>query len=358
MEYINFKNIQIPVVGQGIGNYKWDNSHASNIKAGIDLGMTLLDTAESYCSGVSEELIGYILKTTENKNILISTKFAPENNIPEKIIKSFIESCKRLGGVYPTIYQMHWYNPEFPIIDILKVLLYLKQEKFVKLIGYDNIDIDTLKYLALNYPVDIIQAEYNLFDRTQEKDVIPYCQNNNILFMAYSPLDQGRVIGNKEILDCLFKIANKYNKTIQQISLKWLVSHHNVIVIPKAMKKSHIIDNGNIFDFNLTSEEFNEIEYVTRREIIYIKPSKINVVQDGQNNRFAYSTLKEALENKRSFVPSPESLSTTINNSIKPVRVWFNGNNYELLEGRIRYWAWVIAKKDEPIPCLLRDSKF
>jgi hypothetical protein len=209
-----------------------------------------------------------------------------------------------------------------------------------------------------------VQEEYNLFDRTIENDILPYCQRRGLTAIAYSPLDQGKIASGDRRIKILRGIAKKYDKTMFQIALNWLVSHDGVIAIPKAADPRHVRQNAAAADFDMSIADITAINHAFVQQTILVLTGRINVVPDGQGNRQVYRTLKEALANRLGLVPGPAELAQDIRRGdvLKPVRVRKSADktdryDYDLVEGRVRYWAWVIAYKGKkPIPILIRDK--
>ena len=138
-----------------------------------------------------------------------------------------------------------------------------------------------------------------------------------------------------------------------------MTKHQSMIAIPKSINEKHIIENASSTDFKLSKEDFNEISNLYDEKPIFIEIDKINVSAKGQNNRKVYQTLKQAFETKLNFVPSPADLGQYMQDhqeeDIKPVRLINKNGEYSLVEGRVRYWAWVIAHNgNKPIPSLIR----
>lgn len=208
-----------------------------------------------------------------------------------------------------------------------------------------------------------LQIEYNLFDRMIEDEVLPFCNNNKILTIAYSPLDQGRIADGSARRDVLIRIAGKYNKTPAQVALRWLTSKPSVIAIPTARSIKHLEENASSINFNLEERDIKEIDHIFKRMPVYVLPDRICVSKKGQGNRLVYQTIEEATENKLHHVPSPVELTKYIQkyHVIKPVRLirtldTTGKYDYDLVEGRIRYWAWVIAHGNTPIPAYVRED--
>jgi len=247
-------NIFASVIGQGsmgIGGYlkkdsTSDKKYIDALQLGINSGMTFIDTAENYGGGYSEIIIGEAVKRIRDK-VLIATKVSPEHLSYENVIHACDGSLKRLGTDYIDIYQIHWPNPAIPVGETLRAMETLKKQGKIRFIGVSNFSLKQLKEaIATLESGEIVsaQVEYNLFDRTIENDILPFCEENSIAVIAYSPLDQGDIIQGESKSEIIRAIALKYNKTPAQIVLNWLISHKNVITIPKALKPEHIRQNA------------------------------------------------------------------------------------------------------------------
>jgi len=365
---------KISAIGQGcmgIGGYfskdsLQDDNQVKALKLGIELGMTVMDTAESYGKGHSEELVGRAVEGIRN-NVFIATKVSPEHLSYDALLKSAEGSLHRLKTDYIDLYQVHWPNPKIPISETMHALEQLLKEGKIRHVGVSNFSPKELKEAKAAISEDKIvsvEVEYNLFDRTIENRLLPYCESESITIIAYSPLDQGKIASGDKRIKALQKIANKYNRTMAQVALNWLISHHSVIAIPKSANPVHIKENAAATDFVLLDEDFREISKIFTQECVYVPVNRIRVILGGQGNRQVYQTVEEAIENKLGFVPSPMDLAHDIQKGevLKPVRVRRStdktGNyDFDLIEGRIRYWAWVIAhNRKNPIPVYIRDN--
>lgn len=360
----------ISAIGQGcmgVGGYldvdaSLDSKQVDALKLGIDLGMTLIDTAEVYGKGHSEELVGRAVAGARDR-VFIASKVSPENTGYDDMLRSAESSLRRLKTDYIDLYQIHWPYPKVPIEESMRAMEQLVDEGKVRHIGMSNFSVKELREAQASLKSHRIvssQSEYNLFDRTIENCILPYCEENNILTIAYSPLDQGRVefgMGG----NLLTELAAMYEKTTAQIVLNWLISRPSVSVIPKATNPIHIRDNAQAADFTLSPEDIERINRAFDCKPLAVPPDQIRPVQGGQGNRRVYETVEEARANELGFAPSPTDLSRDIleGESIKPIRVksCTDTEEYEfdLVEGRIRYWAWVIAYDGrKPVPALIR----
>lgn len=374
MKYKKIQNTQqhISAIGlgcMGIGGYLSkdadnDDKYIKAIQYAINYNMTFIDTAECYGAGYSEEIIGRAIKDIRDK-IFIATKISPENLAYDNVIKSAENSLKRLKTDCIDLYQIHWPNYRIPIFETMNAFEKLVKDGKIRYIGVSNFSLNELKEAEKNLQnnsIISIQLEYNLFDRIIENNILPYCEQKNILTIAYSPLDQGKITSGDKKIKKLKEIADKYNKTTAQITLNWLIAHPTVIAIPKALNLLHIKENALAVDFSLNENDFNEINNIFKSDIVDIPTEKICVIENGQGNRKVYKTVEEAITNKLEFVPSPVELANKIQNGevVKPVRLIHAKEkneiyDYYLIEGRIRYWAWVIAfNGKKPIPAYIR----
>jgi diketogulonate reductase-like aldo/keto reductase len=366
---------RISAIGQGcmgIGGYLSENTvhddaHANALKLGIELGMTFIDTSETYGGGHSEEIVARAIEGIRDR-VFITTKVSPEHLSFHELLRSAEGSLRRLNTDHIDLYQVHWPNPKIPISETMRAMGRLVREGKVRYVGVSNFSLKELKEARATISegeIVSIQVEYNLFDRTAENSVLRYCESESITTIASSPLDQGQIASGDKRVRVLQMIANKCDRTMAQVALNWLVSHPSVIAIPKATNPDHIRENASAVDFRLSDEDFREISNIFAQQCVYVPVGRIRVIVGGQGNRKVYQSVEEAIGNKLGFVPSPVDLAQNIQDGevLKPVRVIRSTDktgkyDYDLIEGRIRYWAWVIAHNGEkPIPVYVRDNR-
>lgn len=358
MEYkqLGKTDVLVSTIGQGtmgIGGYftkdsTRDDFYIEMMRSGIEYGMTLIDTAEVYGAGHSEEVVGQAVKDYR-KGIFIATKVSPEHLAYDSVLKSAEGSLQRLQTDYIDLYQIHWPNPTIPLAETLQAMEKLVKDGKVRYIGVANFSLTQLKTaneIFSKEGIAVIQVEYNLFDRTAEEDILPYCEQKGLSMIAYSPLDQGRVLSNRDKIKVMQGIAKKYNKTVAQVTLKWLVSKPPVIAIPKATTIKHIRENASATVFDLNEEDIELINMTFISPFVSIFPGRVRVGRDGLDK----------------FIPNPEELAKDIQNgeTLKPIRVVKSKDtsgkyDYDLVEGKVRYWAWVVAHNGKvPIWALVR----
>lgn len=364
----------LPVVGQGTGqmggvfqpDYSQDRQCVRALRTGLDLGLTIVDTAEGYGGGHTEELIAQAIESRRDGTFLI-TKVGPEHLRHDDLIAACEGSLKRLRTDYVDLYMIHWPNPAVGIEQSMAAMARLKEDGKIHHIGVSNFSLAQLQgaqaALGSSHTVDAIQAEFNLFDRSIESGLLLYCEQNQILTLAYSPLDQGHIRDDGPAANALLAVAEKHNAHPTQIILAWLFSHPVVVPIPKALKTAHICSNAAAGHLELSSRDIATINGACPCAPSDVPVDAIKVVLDGEGNRQAYQTIDDALTNFLGFVPSPQQLAADLalrNEPLKPVRVRRSTesserHDFELIEGRIRYWAWVIAHGSRRnIPVLIR----
>lgn len=353
-------------IGTGTGfkqiDKKRDRELIYILQKALDLGINFIDTAESYFDGHAEKLIGKAFKKNRKK-VFIATKFSPQHSSYNEVLKAAEGSLKRLQTDYIDLYQIHWPNPIVPIEETLKALEKLIKDGKVKHIGVCNFSLGRLKDIqkVSNSPIVSLQTEYNLLERSAEQGLLPYSEKNKITIIAYTPLNSGNILKEKKYSKIFSKMAKKYNKTPSQIILNSLISHPTVIAIPATTNIIHLDENARTTEFVMEKKDIQLLGKVFTTKVININTRKIRVATiDGHA---VYKTLEEAIANKLNFFPSPNMLSVDIKKGdfLKPVRVKRMQKKdgifeFELLGGRIRYWAWVIAFKDKkPIPSIIED---
>jgi diketogulonate reductase-like aldo/keto reductase len=239
-----------------------DQSDVDALKLGLDLGMTLIDTAEMYGSGHSEEIVSRALKSWK-KTVFVASKVSPSHFAHDDVLRSARKSLERLALKQMDLYQLHWPNPSIPISETMRAMERLVRDGLVRHIGVSNFSVEQMKEAqsALS-KAEIVsnQVEYSLLDRSVERDILPYCQKHGMTLIAYSPLAQGRISngrgGGFRVLD---EIGRKLGKTRSQVALNWLLRNEFVIVIPKASDKTHVRENSQAAGWEISRENSEKL---------------------------------------------------------------------------------------------------
>jgi len=264
-------DVMISVIGMGtwgIGgfsapDYKYDEMAVRALRRGIELGITLIDTAEMYGGGHSEEVVGMAIKGLREK-VFIATKVWYTNLRYDDVLRSAEKSLKRLQIDTIDLYQVHWPNPHIPLSETMRAMERLVLDGKVRFIGVSNFSVKLMEEArAALSKIDIVsnQVEYSLLSREVEDDILPYCEKENITLIAYSPLGRGNIL-NDPRSKILREVAKKYNKTLVQVALNWLIAKKPVVAIPKAINLSHVEENVNAAGWRLSDEDLELLSRV------------------------------------------------------------------------------------------------
>jgi len=334
------------------------------LKFSVSLGVNHIDSAQNYAAGQSEELIGALSKKSK-QGLLIATKLDTKDYANHSSKAAIEGSLGRLGLDEIPLLYLHWPNPSVPIEETLGAMAQAVKEGKVRSIGLSNYSLEQIQKANLilgDIKISAIQSEYNLFDRSAEEDLIPYCLENSISFVAYSPLDQGRVLGDSTKLRLFNSIAERYGVTPAGLALAWLLKSSPAFLIPSSSNLARIEENSRALEVDLDEKTITEIDSLTRVKVVEIPASKIRVDVDETGRREVITSLEEALANRGGFSPSPSELAKELSRGakLKPVRVKIktgsgSGEQYSLTEGRVRFWAHVIEYgPDCLVPALVR----
>jgi diketogulonate reductase-like aldo/keto reductase len=251
----------IPVLGMGTwhlgsGRHPADVEIAA-LRAGLDLGMTLIDTAELYGDGASERLVGRAIDGRRDEVFLVS-KVLPGNATFDGTIAACEASLRRLGTDRLDLYLLHW-RGSVPIEETVGAFAELKRAGLVRHWGVSNLGItemSELVELAGGPAVEADQVLYNLTRRGIEWSLLPWCQRNGIPIMAYTPIDQGRILGHP----VLREIALRQGGTPAQVALAWVISHAGICAIPEAGTPEHVRENFEALGIVLDQGDLMELD--------------------------------------------------------------------------------------------------
>jgi len=251
----------VSAYGQGTWHMGESRNHfaeeAAALKLGIELGINLIDTAEMYGNGVAEEIVAEATKGRRDALFIVS-KVLPYNASRQGTIEACEKSLNRLKTDRIDLYLLHW-RGSHPFAETLAGFERLQRDGKIRHHGVSNFDrgdmeewarLDAGKSVASN------QILYNLTRRGPAFDVIPWCRERNISIMAYSPIEQGRMLGHK----ALGEVAARYGTTPAQVALAWLLRQDGMIVIPKASLKEHVRENLGALDLTLTADDLADLD--------------------------------------------------------------------------------------------------
>ncbi|KJB92272.1 hypothetical protein N826_16300 [Skermanella aerolata KACC 11604] len=227
------------------------------LQLGLDLGMTLIDTAEMYADGGAEEVVGEAIKGRRDDCFLVSKAY-PQNAGRRSAIQACERSLKRIGTDYLDVYLLHW-RGGIPLSETVEAFETLRQQGKIRRWGVSNLDTDDMKELLAVPGGDACatdQVLYNLTRRGPEWDLLPWCRDKGIPVMAYSPIEQGRIPAK----GALRTVANRLDATPFQVALAWVLAQEGVVAIPKASDPEHVKANRAATDLVLTPEDLAELD--------------------------------------------------------------------------------------------------
>jgi diketogulonate reductase-like aldo/keto reductase len=251
----------MPILGQGTWEMgeksKRRHDEIAALRQGLDLGMTLIDTAEMYAEGGAEEVVAEAI-AGRRAEVFVVSKVYPHNATRRGAIEACERSLKRLKTDYLDLYLLHW-RGSVPLAETLEAFQRLKGSGKIIDYGVSNFDVSDMEE-ARNYPggeaIVTNQVLYNLARRGIEWDLLPWCRRYGMPVMAYSPIEQGRMLGNP----ALKTIAARHKATPAQIALAWLLRQDGVIAIPKSSQPEHIRENHASLNIILTEDDLTDLD--------------------------------------------------------------------------------------------------
>ncbi len=253
MRTLQLADKTVPVIGQGTWRMGEDRhrrqAEVSALQTGIDLGLTLIDTAEMYGEGGAEEVVGLAIADKRDQVMLVS-KVYPHNASRKGIPAACEGSLQRMKTDHIDLYLLHW-RGEYPLEETVDAFERLREAGKIGRWGVSNFDVSDLLELN-NADCATNQVLYNPEKRGLEYDLLPWMQNANMPLMAYCPLGQA---GNLLMNPAMIEVAERHGATPAQISLAWVLRQEGVIAIPKAVDPQHLQLNAKAAEINLSLED-------------------------------------------------------------------------------------------------------
>lgn len=242
MRTIELAGVAVPVIGQGTWRMGEDQRQRAReiaaLQEGIDLGLTLIDTAEMYGEGGAEEVVGAAIAGRRDEVFLVS-KVYPHNASLQGVQAACERSLRRLGCESIDLYLLHW-RGRYPLAETVEGFERLREQGKIGAWGVSNFDLDDL--LELDQPACATnQVLYNLEARGIEHDLLPWQQQATLPLMAYCPLSQAGALLHEP---ALLEVARRHAVTPAQVALAWTLRQEGVIAIPKAVSRQHLRDNA------------------------------------------------------------------------------------------------------------------
>lgn len=229
------------------------------LRLGLDLGMTLIDTAEMYADGGAEEVVGEAI-AGRREGVFLVSKVYPHNATRRGTVIACERSLTRLGTDRLDLYLLHW-RGDVPLTETIEAFEALQRAGKIRHYGvsnFDHGDLEELWSLRGGPAIATNQVLYNLTRRGIEWDLLPWCRERKLPIMAYSPIEQGRLLTDR----ALVRLARRRGVTPAQIALAWLLRQEGVMAIPKAGRADHVRENRAALDIRLTPDEIAELDRI------------------------------------------------------------------------------------------------
>ena len=229
----------------------------ATLRLGIDRGATLIDTAEMYGDGRTEELVGEAIAGRRDEVFLVS-KVYPHNATREGTLAACERSLERLQTDRLDLYLLHW-RGTVPLAETMEAFIALQESAMIRHYGVSNFDLNDMEELWTvpgGSHVATNQLLYNLMRRGIEWDLLPWLRSHQIPVMAYSPIEQAELVENPKLI----ALAQRIGMTPAQIALAWLLANDDVMVIPKTSRRDRLKENLGALEHRLTAEQMAEVE--------------------------------------------------------------------------------------------------
>jgi diketogulonate reductase-like aldo/keto reductase len=252
--------VGVPVIGQGtwhMGEARGDRAaEVGALRAGLELGMTHIDTAEIYGGGGAEEIIAEVLRGRQRSDVFLVSKVAPQHASYEGTIAAAEQSLRRLRTDHLDLYLLHWPGPH-PIGETMRAMEDLVTTGKIRFIGVSNFDVGDLRAAMRALTRDRIasnQVLYNLGARGIERDLLPLCEREGIAVVGYTPFGNWPRAGSAG-LRVLEQIGARHGARPRQVALRFLTGAPGLFAIPKARDVAHVRENAVVADFELDADD-------------------------------------------------------------------------------------------------------
>ncbi|MFT8245759.1 aldo/keto reductase [Roseomonas sp. BN140053] len=250
----------VPALGQGtwkMGERGADRrAEAAALRLGLDLGLSLIDTAEMYAEGGAEEVVAEAIRGRRDEVFLVS-KVYPQNASAARMARACENSLRRLRVETLDLYLLHW-RGAVPLAETVAAFEQLREKGHIRRWGVSNLDVDDLEELgtAIGHCATN-QVLYNLEARGAEFDLLPFCSRHSMPLMAYSPVGQGGALLRHPALRA---VASRHGCSAARVALAWCLRQPGVIAIPKSASPEHLRDNAAAAELLLTPQDLAELD--------------------------------------------------------------------------------------------------
>jgi len=261
------QRVPVAVIGQGTWDFPESGARCDGaiaaLRRGIELGLTHIDTAEMYGSGRVEEIVGKAIAGVPRSRLFLTTKVLPSNATYKGTLSACERSLRRLGTDYLDLYLLHWPSSH-PLEETMRALETLVEQGKTRCIGVSNFDVDEVREAQSclrAVPLACDQVLYHLKERGVEARLLPYCTQEEIALVGYTPFGRGRFPRKEcEPQGTIGRIAAARGKTPRQVILNFLTRHPDAFAIPKASRAEHVEENADAVGWQLSAEEIAAID--------------------------------------------------------------------------------------------------
>jgi len=272
MESITVQGERVPALGLGTWGLQGQGCQQA-VSEALECGYRRIDTARAY---ENERDIGLALADSplDRDELFLTTKVRGADASASQVLDSVEASLHQLGVSTIDLVLLHWPNPVVEIEETLGALAELRERSAIRHIGVSNFSLERLQKAraAIDVPIFANQVQFHPFK--PRHDMVGYCQENDMMLTAFSPLVHGGATGDS----VLAEVGRQYGKSGSQVAIRWALQHENVAVIPKASSREHLLENVAVFDFRLSAADLQRIERPSRlRTGIYWARGRLGV---------------------------------------------------------------------------------
>ena len=327
----------------------------------LDLGANFFDVGEDYEGGFTEEVLGQFAKRQRNK-LILATKFTPKNAGYKDLLRAAEGSLRRLQTDYIDIYQMHWPNNSIPLYETIAALEKLLHEGKVRSIGLSNCSIKYTKRvnsLLSEARVVTNQVKFNPYSRPTVSEPNYFSDSicEHLTTIAYGIFGQGKLKIGVQARFLISQLCQKYQIKEPQLLIAWVLSFPTTVAMVRSKNPDHIMDNFMATDLVIAHEDLERLTSYFNVTVHKIPVNRILIQnRDPDVSHKIYISLDEAMRNEYELFPNLYSIANEIEagDSFIPVELIPDGQNYQLVQGRMRYWAWrYLYGVDSLIPAVI-----
>ena len=237
-----------------------DKADIEAIRYAIEQGITHLDTAENYAAGHSEEILGKAIKGYDRGKLFIVSKVGRNKLRHDDLIKSCHESLQRIGTDYLDLFLIHAPSLEIPIEETMGAMNDLRDQGYIRNVGVSNFTVERMIAAQKCSKAKIVANQLHLnlkYRETEKKGLIKYCQENDVMFIAWRPVQKGTILDTN--LPIIASMCSKYGKTPSQIAINWLISQDNIVTLSKTRNKRHLDENLGAVGWNMEKEDIEKL---------------------------------------------------------------------------------------------------